>query len=178
MDVLNVLKTIKAEKGASKETLIEGASAFATAVAEELGVRADEVAVLVITSTGKTLKFVWPPPLAEGSASFPIDHKSAIAASVLQTLKGKVDNRISESKHLRFYESVKGMETSGLPIQKMVALPLMVGTNPVGVVEVSRKGASAEQAGANFTPQDAQKLVALCRKLAPALADLVPDPFV
>lgn len=85
---------------------------------------------------------------------------------------------MSESKHLRFYENVKGLETSGLPIQKMLALPLVSGTTPIGVVEVSRKGKSPSESGPNFTPQDAQTVVGICKLAAPILSKLVPDPFI
>lgn len=178
MGMTEKIQAILASKGASKETLRDGAGVLAEAIADALLVKKEEVAILVLTTSGQTLRFMWPPALYESLAAFPANHKNAIASHVLSTMKGKVDNKLSESKHLRFYENVKGMETSKLPIQKMVALPLVAGSRTLGVVEVSRKGRTPEDAGANFSPEDAQRLVALCKEAAPLLAQLVPAPFV
>lgn len=165
-------------KGPSRAGLEEGAKIMAMAIAESLKVNPEEVAIILLTSSRESLKFVWPPALLQSLSAFPASHKFAFASGILSTLKGKVDNKIAESKHLKFFENVKGMETSGLPIQKMVALPIMMGPTPLGVVEVSRKGKSLEEAGPNFTPQDAQNLVAICKTCAPFLSKLVPDPFL
>lgn len=178
MAVADKLQQIAKSGGASKESLQQGARVLAETIAEALNVKIDEVAILLLTSSGQTLKFVWPPHLSTSQAAFPAGHKNAIASTVLATLKGKVDNKIAESKHLRFYENVKGIETGKLPIQKMVALPLFVGTTRLGVVEVSRKGRNPEDAGPNFSPEDAQKLVGICKESAPVLAQLIPQPFL
>ncbi len=176
MGVGERIQSILTAKGASKASLRDGSGALAEAIADALEVKKEEVAVLILTTTGQTLRFVWPPALSESQAAFPANHKSAIASQVLATMKGKVDNKLAESKHLRFYENVKGMETTKVPIQKMVALPLVAGTRTLGVVEVSRKGRTPEDAGPNFSPEDAQKLVALVKEAAPLLAKLVPEP--
>ncbi len=177
MDLNEQLEGIVRDRGASKAGLEAGAQALAQGVSEALKVKLEEVAILVLTSTEQSLKFIWPPALSQGNAVFPVNHKNAVASGVLATMKGKVDNRLSESKHLKFYESVKGMESSGLPIQKMVALPMVAGERTVGVLEVSRKGRTPEEAGPNFTSQDAQFLVGLCRTCVPLLAQLIPKPF-
>ncbi len=178
MGMKEQLQAIVKAHGASREGLGQGAKVLAEAVAQSLKVKSDEVAIMLLNTSGQTLVFVWPPPLFDGHAAFPAAHKTAIASSILATMKGKVDNKMAESKHLKFYELVKGMETSKLPIQKMVALPLFVGDRKLGVVEVSRKGKSPDEAGPNFTPEDAQALVALCKEASPFLGQLVPDPFL
>ncbi len=178
MNAQEKLSRIADDKGPSKEGLAEGAGVFAEAVGQELNVKGDEVAVLILTSTGQTLKFVWPPMLVKSRAAFPAGHKAAFASSVVATLQGKVDNRVSASKHLRFYESVKGAEMTGLPIQRMIAAPLVHGGRALGVVEVSRKGQTPEESGPEFSPEDVRKLGAICKAFAPALASLVPQPFL
>lgn len=172
------LQAIVKAKGPTREGLKDGAKALAEAIAARLQVKPDEVAIMLLNATGQTLMFVWPPPLFSGGAAFPANHKTAIASGVLATLKGRVDNKISESKHLKFYESVTGMQTSKLPIQKMVALPLFSRDKKLGVVEVSRKGKTPEEAGPNFTPEDAQALVVLCKEASPLMAQLIPEPFL
>jgi hypothetical protein len=172
------LQAIVKEHGASREGLKEGTKILAEQVASVLNVKPDEVAIMLLNATGQTLVFVWPPPLYDSHAAFPANHKTAIASAVLSSLKGKVDNKVAESKHLKFYELVTGMQTSKLPIQKMVALPLFHGEKKLGVVEVSRKGKTPEEAGPNFTPEDAQALVALCKEASPLVSQLMPDPFL
>jgi hypothetical protein len=178
MGMKEQLQAIHKDQGAGRESLKQGAKALAEAIAAKLQVKPDEVAVLLLNATGQTLVFVWPLPLFDSRAAFPANHKTAIASVVLATLKGKVDNKLGESKHLKFYESVTGMDTSKIPIQKMVALPLFYGDKKLGVVEVSRKGKTPEEAGPNFTPADAQALVGLCKEAAPLLSLLIPDPFL
>lgn len=178
MVVKERLQEILDQKGPGKPGLEAGCEALAQAIADAIQVRPDEVAILLLTSSRETLKFVWPRALYESRSAFPASHKYAFASGILSTMKGKVDNKLSESKHLKFFENVKGLETSGMPIQKMLALPLVAGPTPIGVVEVSRKGKSAAEAGPNFTPQDAQTLVGVCRAAAPILVKLVPDPFI
>jgi len=172
------LQEIIGKRGATKEGLDEGIRVIADIIAEKLNVKPEEVAILLLTSTGNTLKFVWPPALAHSSSVLPSDHRNAVAATVLASKRGKVDNKISESKHLKFFENVRGMETSGLPIQKMVALPLMSGPTALGVLEVSRKAKTPDAAGPDFTPEDAQALVGITREASPLLAKLIPNPFL
>ncbi len=123
MGVKEQMQAIVKAHGASRDGLGQGAKVLAEAVAQGLKVKSDEVAIMLLNTSGQTLVFVWPPPLFDSHAAFPAAHKTAIASSILTTMKGKVDNKMAESKHLKFYELVKGMETSKLPIQKMVALP-------------------------------------------------------
>ncbi len=178
MGLKEQLQVVHERHGNTKQGLEEGVKAIVAVVAHSLSVKPDEVALLVLTTSGNTLRFMWPEPLYRGNAVLPAAHKNAVASAVLQARKGKVDNRMAESRHLKFFENVKGLETSGVPIQKMVALPVMLGNNPVGVVEVSRKGRTVDDAGPNFTPEDAQKLLALAKEFAPGLAALVPAPFI
>jgi len=178
MSLKKRIDDIVTSKGKGLEGLREASRVVADHIADLLGVNAEEVAILILTTTQKSLKFVWPPALSKSSSVLPADHKSAIASTVLSTKKGKVDNKCSESKHLRFFENVRGMDTSGSPIQKMIALPLIHGGSPLGVLEVSRKGRTPSDAGPDFTPQNAQALVAVSKEVTPLFAKLIPDPFL
>jgi len=177
MGIKEDIKAISKSKGRGREGLAEAAKLVSAAVSKTVSVKAEEVAVLLLTTTGNTMKFIWPLPLFESNAALPSDYQNAFASSVLKTMKGKVDNKVSESKHLKFFENVKGLETSGVPIQKMIAVPLVHEQKAIGVLEVSRKGKNPDAAGPNFTPEDGQKLVALVKEFVPALVELIPDPF-
>jgi hypothetical protein len=177
MGLKDDIKKIAKEAGKGKDGLSQAARAIAEAVGQSIAVKSDEVAILLLTTSGNTMKFIWPAPLYESNAALPADYQNAFASSVLKTMKGKVDNKVSESKHLRFFENVKGLETSGVPIQKMIAVPLVHEQKAIGVLEVSRKGKTPDAVGPNFTPEDGQKLVALAKEFIPALIELIPNPF-
>ncbi|NMB98813.1 MAG: hypothetical protein GYA35_00860 [Thermoanaerobaculaceae bacterium] len=172
-DLENILK----ESGRSRDSLKSAGRIISKFVSESLKVKQDEIAILLLTSTQSTLKFIWPSPLFDSNAALPANYQSAFASSVLKTLKGKVDNKVAESKHLKFFENVKGLETSGIPIQKMIGVPLIYEGKGIGVLEVSRKGRTAETAGPNFTADDGQKLVAIAKEFVPIVVAMIPDPF-
>lgn len=177
MGIKDELQKISKEAGKGREGLELAGKAIAEAASKAVGVKTDEVAILLLTTSGNTIKFIWPQPLFESNAALPADYRNAFASSVLKTMKGKVDNKVAESRHLKFFENVKGLETSGQSIQKMIAVPLVHEQKAVGVLEVSRKGKNADAAGANFTSEDGQKLVALAKEFIPKLVELIPNPF-
>jgi len=177
MGIKEDIKAISKEKGRGREGLSQAAKMIAAAISKAVSVKNDEVAMLLLTTSGNTMKFIWPPPLFESNAALPAEYQNSFASSVLKTMKGKVDNKVSESKHLKFFENVKGMETSGVPIQKMIAVPMVFEQKAIGVLEVSRKGHNPDAAGPNFTPEDGQKLVGLVKEFVPPLVELIPNPF-
>lgn len=178
MDIREALNQILKDKGCCKDGLLEAASSIATHVGEILKVHPEEVAIMLLTSTMQSLKFIHPKQLFNAGSVIPINHKSAIAATVFQSKKGKVDNKITESKHLKFFENVRNLELKTKPIQKMIALPIIFNGNTLGVVELSRKGETPEKAGSNFTQNDATTLLAIVNEVAPFLLKLKPEPFL
>ena len=168
-----------AGQGANRAALEAATKILVAELAAAVGVRAEgDIGILLLNSTGNLLKFVAPVALYTASASFPIGQKDSLATGVLQSKKGKVDNRFADSKHLKFFEMTKFGKEREKPIQKVLALPLMNGVNAAGVIEICRKGATGDEAGANFTQEDAQKAMA---SLKPLLADYfktVPKDFL
>lgn len=177
MGVKEDLEAVLKETGRSRESLKSAGQIISKYISDSLKVKPDEVAILLLTSTQSTLKFIWPPPLFDSNAALPADYQNAFASSVLKTMKGKVDNKVAESKHLKFFENVKGLETSGLSVQKMIGVPLIYEGKGLGVLEVTRKGKTAQEAGPNFTADDGQKLVAIAKEFVPLIAGMIPDPF-
>lgn len=177
MGLKEELEAILNESGKSRDSLKAAGKVISKFISEIIKVKQDEVAILLLTSTESTLKFIWPPPLFDSNAALPATYQSAFASSVLKTMKGKVDNKVAESRHLKFFENVKGLETSGLSIQKMIGVPLILNEKCIGVLEVSRKGRTAESAGPNFTAEDGQKLVAVTKEFVPIIFKMIPDLF-
>jgi hypothetical protein len=59
----------------------------------------------------------------------------------------------------------------------MVTTPILAGKQPIGVAEVSRKGASPREAGPDFTAVDLEKAKAMFDAIAVPLAQARPDDF-
>ncbi len=78
---------------------------------------------------------------------------------------------------MTFFESVK-LRDKPVPIQKMVTTPILAKGQPIGVAEVSRKGAPARgTAGPDFTDADLRAGEGDLRPDRPLLAEARPDDF-
>ena len=51
-------------------------------------------------------------------------------------------------------------------IQKMISAPILLDGKVIGVIQVSRKGATPANAGLDFTADDLGKILAFCKPLA------------
>ena len=178
MSAVDEIKKL-AGQPASREGLEQATKLLVGELGTALGVRAEgDIGILVLNATGNLLKFVAPVALYKASASFPVGQKDSLATGVLQTKKGKVDNKFTDSKHLKFFEMTKFGKEREKPIQKVLALPLMNGANAAGVIEICRKGATPDEAGANFTPDDAQKALAALKPLLTDYFRTIPKDFL
>lgn len=142
-------------------------------LAGALRITETEVAVLIKTKDGQGLKFAYPPPLATGANIFPLKVWS-FAGNVIKSGVGAVDNAFTEKKHLGFYEQIRAEGSKRGPIQKIMAAPLTAEDEIFGVVEVSRKGASAGEAGPDFSSADLAALHDILDRVAPYLKILHP----
>jgi hypothetical protein len=79
-------------------------------------------------------------------------------------------------RHVSFFESVKIRDRVS-PIQKMVTVPILYKGTPIGVAQISRKGDTPAEAGADFTAQDVRKAQDFFESLAPFLYQARPDKF-
>jgi hypothetical protein len=143
-------------------------------LAKLFSVNLDEVAIL--RAEKSNLNFVHPAKLAK-MGSIPINTTGAVAARTASTKRAEVINAFPQSKHVSVFEAVdlgNKPKPSGLPsedkhayvIQKLMSAPVLGTEGVLGVVEVCRKGTSGPSAGADFSPMDLQKLVAVCGALA------------
>ncbi|MGC2231681.1 MAG: hypothetical protein WBA09_09255, partial [Candidatus Acidiferrum sp.] len=81
----------------------------------------------------------------------------------------EIINNLASVRHATVFEGVKiAGETSEL-IQKMISAPILSGEKVVGIIQVSRKGASPREAGPDFTADDLGKVLALCKPLGKLL---------
>lgn len=149
----------------------------ATEIAKTFVVKDDEVAILRMEKS--MLSFVYPAKLAT-VGSIPLNTSTSLAARTANTKRAEILNNFAQSKHASVFEAVElgaakpkiaghhpnPEEKLTHVIQKMMSVPVIGPAGVVGVIEVSRKGRTAPDAGADFAPADLQKLVAIAASLA------------
>lgn len=138
-------------------------------ISQTFGVTDHEVAILGLTADGRFLRFLAPHTLRP-IGQIPLSSGSALAARTMREMKPEIVNHFHAVPHASVFEGVPVSENErGDPIQKIMSSPVMAGAKPVGVVQVSRKGKSPNDAGADFTPLQLQTLKKISDVLAPCL---------
>jgi GAF domain-containing protein len=145
---------------------------LARQIARGFGVRDDEVAILVLDRRGYALSFLLPEKLRH-IGTIPMTSTTALAVRTAREKRPEVINNFSTVRHATVFEAVPLAEaTANEPIQKIMSAPVVADGRVVGVVQVSRKGASTKTAGDDFTPKDLNELTAVGAALGPCLKRL------
>jgi len=177
-ELQEILQAMLAQKDKIKnrqELLLDMAERVVKAVSAEFGCKQDEVGILLLSFDGRHLRFVAPRRFAE-LGSIPTNKRDSIAVNVLARRTGEVINNVPLVKHVTFFESIK-LRDKPVPIQKMVTTPLVVKGQPVGVAEISRKGETIRDAGADFTATDLRHAQEVFDGIAPFLAEARPPGY-
>jgi hypothetical protein len=177
-ELQEILQAMLAQKDRVKdrrELLLDMAERVVKAVSQEFACKQEEVAILLLSADNRHLRFVAPRRFAE-LGSIPTNKRDSIAVGVLARRTGEVINNVPQVKHVSFFESIK-LKDKPIPIQKMVSTPLLVRGQPVGVAEISRKGETGRDAGADFTPADLRHAQEIFDAVAPLLADARPPRY-
>jgi hypothetical protein len=132
----------------------------AKAVAKLFSVDADEVAILILNSKSKTMKFVIPEKLA-AIGTIPLSSATALAARTARERRPEIVNNFSTSRHASVFEGVPLGRDPAEMIQKIMSAPILEGNQVRGVVQISRKGRSTSDAGMDFTQKDLQVLTSI-----------------
>jgi hypothetical protein len=147
---------------------------IAERIAKYLGVNTDEVAVLGVSHRWRHLHFIVPVAL-KNVGFIPLTSNSALAARTARDSKPEINNNFSAARHASVFEGVKTATTSGESIHKIVSAPILCDGKVVGVMQISRKGTSVNNAGPDFTPEDMGKVLALCRPLGKLVKHLAGE---
>ncbi len=168
-EVVNEMKTVLARPGGAARVLELASDFLVRALAKNT--ESGLVAVLKVEADDQQLTFAFPEHLAVGNF-LPIDRDS-FAGKVVLSKSPLIENQVAKEPHKDFFERIPGNGGPILPIQKMVAAPLVNREGEVfGVVEVSRTGPTRDAAGEDFTPRDGQNLETTCRAFAPFFAHI------
>jgi GAF domain-containing protein len=153
------------------ETTQISLTAIGDRIARHLGVQKDEVAILGLSQRWKHLHFLVPQALKH-VGFIPLSSNSALAAYTAKESRPEINNNFPAARHASVFEGVRSATTSGEAIQKIISAPILCDGKVVGVMQVSRKGLTPQEAGADFTADDLGKVLALCRPLGKLLQHL------
>jgi hypothetical protein len=175
VDILSAMVSKKSEVPDARELLLDVGARIVKRVTGMFGVKADEVAILILTSDGRHLRFVAPRQFAE-LGTIPVTKRDSIAVNILGKKSGEALNNVPQVRHVAFFESVK-LRDRPVPIQKMITVPILMRGDAVGVAQVSRKGESPAASGADFSPGDVKKCQEFFEAVAPFLVQARPDNY-
>ena len=156
-EILSAMVAQKDKVRDRRELLLDMADRIVKTVSHEFSLKLDEVAILLLSTDGRHLRFVAPRRFAD-LGTIPVTKRDSIAVSVLSRRSGEVINNVPMVKHVSFFESIK-LRDKPAPIQKMVSTPL--------VVRVSRSGwrSSAEgETGREAGPTSRRPICAAPRR--------------
>jgi hypothetical protein len=139
-------------------------------LARTFGVKPDEVGILRIER--QHLVFCYPVKL-HNVGSIPLNTANSVAVRTANTRRAEVINNFAQARHTSVFEAVElsDQKAADKPdyhlhvIQKLISAPVVGPSGAVGVIQVSRKGASAPAAGVAFAQTDLQKLMACAAAL-------------
>jgi transcriptional regulator with GAF, ATPase, and Fis domain len=143
---------------------------IAAELARSFGVKQEEVGILKLEKD--SLVFVHPAKL-HNVGRIPLN-SPAVSARAVHNKRPEIINNFSRTRHATFFEMVDLSSKPGEKkpskeekiIQKLMSVPVIAENQVVGVVQICRKGATAEAAGADFTPAELQNLCSLAASLA------------
>jgi GAF domain len=135
---------------------------FCAKLSKIFKVRVTEVALL--HAEGGLLRFLFPGALRT-VGTIPLPSTSSVAAHTATTRKLELFNNFTKVRHAAVFESVRlgkpedGNVVEEEPIQKLMSAPILDAEgNVMGVLQISRKGATPNAAGPDFTMEDLQQL--------------------
>src|SRR5712664_2136797 len=146
-------------------------SSVAEKIAKTLSVRKDEVAIMGVSTRWRHLHFLVPEAL-KNVGFIPLSSNSALAARTARDSRPEIDNNFTVTRHATVFEVVK---LTSEAIQKILSAPILAEGKVIGVIQISRKGASPGSSGPDFTADDLGKILALCKPLGKLLQRITSE---
>jgi GAF domain-containing protein len=128
-------------------------------------VKPEEVAFFSFEPRFSDLQFLWPVPL-RSAGSVPLAAQNSLVARTARFKKPVLNNAFATTPHLYIFETFRLDLTGGIPIQKIMSVPLLQDQQLKGVIQISRKAERAEAAGPDFTQADLGALAGLAAVIA------------
>jgi hypothetical protein len=146
-------------------------------IGKNFAVQPHEVAILGLATDERFLRFIVPENLRT-VGQIPLSSTNSLAARTVREKRPEIINHFSVVPHASVFEAVPIPPelVRGEPIQKIMSMPVMIEKKVVGVIQVSRKGATAAEAGPDFTHPQLRELKTIADALAPCIP-LCPQEF-
>ena len=125
-------------------------------ISKNFAVQAHEVAILTITPDDRFLRFVVPEKL-QHVGQIPLTSTNSLAARTVREKRPEVINHFAV------------VEERGEPIQKIMSVAITLERKIIGVLQISRKGKTAAEAGPDFTHSQLRELKTVADTLAPCV---------
>src|SRR6266852_3443892 len=93
--------------------------------------------------------------------TIPMTSTNALAARTAREKRPELVNNFTAARHASVFEGVPLGRRHGELIHKIMSAPVTIENKVVGVVQISRKGRTATDAGPDFTQKDLRDLVSL-----------------
>lgn len=135
-----------------------------------------EVAIFLTNEEKTILSFACPEYLVN-SGMIPVSSTEAFTASIFRSGRSIFENNFQQQKHLGIFEIIRTPEGKILPIWKMIGAVIEVEKDRIGVIEISRRGVSLEDAGEDFAEKDLLFLEKTIKILAPFIKKVMPKNF-
>ena len=143
------------------------ANTIAVALAKNFELKDGEVGLLRLGGGGRQLEFIVPEELAR-IGSIPLTSTTSVAVRTVRDGRPEVINNFSNVKHTTVFEAMPMSKGSRKPIQKIISVPVTGETGTIGVIQISRKGQSADEAGPDFSPKDLAEITQVAQAIAPS----------
>ena len=137
---------------------------LAIKIAATFHVKPDEVAILAISEKWRHLYFLVPQVL-KNVGQIPLSSTSALAARTVRDSRPEIINNFNSVRHASVFEGVKDQSLTASAIQRIISAPILVDGKVIGVIQISRKGATVAESGREFTSADLGTLLAICKPL-------------
>jgi hypothetical protein len=138
-------------------------------MSKHFAVQPHEVAILVAMPDERFLRFVMPENL-QGVGQIPLTSANSLAVRTAREKRPEMTNHFSAVPHMSVFEAVPISEDKrGVAIQKIMSVPILFEKKVIGVIQVSRKGATPSDAGPDFVPQQLRELKSCADTIAPCI---------
>ena len=168
LNLVSEMERIASALGAEGEVSKISLATVAEKIARNLGVKNEEVAILAVSHRWRHLHFLVPEAL-KNVGFIPLSSNNALAARTARDSRPEIENNFVSARHATVFESIKVGAEPAEAIQKMISAPILLDGKVIGVIQVSRKGATPHGAGPDFTAADLGTILALCKPLGKML---------
>jgi hypothetical protein len=138
-------------------------------VAEEtasfFAVRPHEIGLFSVDARKHEITFRWPLSMAK-VGHIPLNAVNSLVAKTANERIATLDNNFVKTRHLFMFEHMLADKTERITAQKVMSAPIVTDGVVTGVIQVVRKGATPEESGDDFTPQNLADLERVAAILA------------